>query len=167
MTTASYNLVFTYDSNSGRLTLTNNEAVPIRLVGSYRYLEAAANNAANKLGFIQDLTTTSIAAGASLQATGVLRLIRTNCYYLVCDEVGARVAQGQVPSQYEQPKILAKIPAANFGTLSQIRNGSSLFYDTPFGQDIAKLTFKLLDDQLYPISLNGCPITFTLRIDIV
>jgi hypothetical protein len=166
MTAGGYNLTFAYDSTTGRLALTNNEVVPIRLAGSYRYLEPYGSNAADKLGFIQDLTTTSIAAAGTLAATGVLRLLRSNCYYLVCDEIGARIMQGQVPSPYEQPKIIARIPASNFGTLSQIRNGSSMLYDVPAGSNIQSLNFKLLDDQLFPVSLNGCPITFTLRVEI-
>jgi hypothetical protein len=166
MSASSYLLTFAYDNNTGRLTLTNNQAVPIRLIGSYRYGETAANNAADKLGFTQSLLTTSIAAAGTLNATGVLRLLRTNCYYLTCDSIGSRVSQGQVPTPYEQPRIIAKIQASNFGTLSQIRNGSSLYYDVS-EKDIKSLAFSVLDDQLYPVSFNGCPITFTLRVEVI
>ncbi len=168
MTTAGYNLAFSYSATTCSLTVTNNEVVPIRIVGSYRYSDnvagAVSNNVADRFGFTDNMIGTQINATASLTAPAVLRLLRSNCYYITCDAINGVGRQSYVPSPYaKQSNILGRCTSNNFGFLSQ-PNFSSPIQFTTSDTIIDSLSFSILDDELNPISLNQCPVTFALKV---
>jgi len=159
-------LVFSYDNNTCRLTLTNNNPATIKLVSSYRYSENTNcyNDCMDRLGFDQDLRTTNLMMGDTLEANSCLKLLRSNCYYITCDQVGSYLQQS-TPVGLNKPNILARVTANNFGYLSQLSFVNQMVIDTPENM-LDKLQFKILDSELYPISLNNASITFTIRLTI-
>lgn len=161
-----YNLAFSHNVNSSTLSIKNNESVPIRVIGSYRFsdrLDIAYNSIIDRLGFIQDLRTLSVAPGDSITGEGVLRLFRTNCYYLCCDITSSKIKQSQVPSPNYQPNIIGRISSSNFGNLSQLAIASSVWFNVSSMSSINRIAFSVLDDEFQPVNLNGQPIVFSLR----
>ena len=166
LATAGHNLVFSYSTSTAKLTLTNNTVSRIRLIGSYRYsdrLDTAFNNVIDRLGFIQNTAGVVVAPAGTITGQGILRLLRTSCYYLTCNLLSARYRQSVVPNPYNNPNILARITAGNFGTLSQLQFAQTMTYGIG-SNDILGLMFSLLDDELLPIDLAGSPITLSLRL---
>lgn len=165
---AGYNISFSYSTNTGKLTLTNNHTTPIRLVSSYRFNQDSfttqtASDANDRIGFNQNYSSTVINIGSSLTAAGVLRLLRTNCCYIECDLAdGGANKSSFVPSPYKTgSNIIGRAACSNFGFVSQLQYTSNI--DFPLSEkSISSLTFRLLDDQLEPLSTNGSPITFSL-----
>lgn len=161
-------LVFSYDANTCRITLTNNNAATIKLVSSYRYGETAYstyNDCMDRLGFDQSMIGVNILAGATLEANSCVKLLRSNCYYLTCGQVGSFTQQSTCVGM-NKPQILARITANNFGFLSQLTFVNEMVIDTP-ENNIDKLELKILDDMLYPISINNGSITLTLKVSIL
>lgn len=161
-----YNLVFSYDSSTARLTLTNNSAIRIRLIGSYRFsdrLDVQVNSCIDRLGYSQNTLNSIVLPTASITGQGILRLLRSSVYYLTCDVIGGRYRQSIVPSPYYSPNILARITSGNFGTLSQLAFAQVMTFMAG-NNDINALKFDVLDDELLPVDLLGSPVTFTLRI---
>lgn len=163
-------LTFSYDSSTNKLTVTNGEAVPIRLVGSYRFDDTVgglvSNNIIDRLGFVSNLIGTTILAAGTLVATGILRLLRTNVYYLATDILGGKIKQSNVPNPLDnQFDICARVSSGNYGTISQLRFGSTISYNV-LNTIIHKMHFVLLDDQLEHIALNGSPITFSMKFSV-
>jgi hypothetical protein len=160
------NLVFSYDANTCRITLTNNNASTIKLVSSYRYSENTScyNDVMDRLGFDQDLRTTTIAHDGTLEANSCVKLLRSNCYYLTCGQIGS-FAQQSTCVGMNKPNILARITGNNFGFLSQLTFTNEMIIDTP-ENNIDKLELKLLDDMLYPVSINNGSITMTIKVSI-
>jgi hypothetical protein len=158
------------NANSYKLTFTNDDALlTYRFVSSYRYndlLSTTYDDCMDRLGFTQDLRTTTIAPAGTLTGASCIKMLRTNCYYLTCDVLGAEKKQNNVPTPYKQPNILGKIIAYNFGLVSQLQYSSDIYYSVSEKQ-IDRLAFTLLDDQLNPISINEGGITITLEIVMV
>jgi hypothetical protein len=165
MTSSGFNLSFSFSSTTLELSITNNETVPIRICSSYRYsdLQTGSSDAQDKLGFNQNTIGTQTAAGGVITANGILKLIRTNCYYLTANIIGNNFKQSILPSPYYSHSIIARITANTIGSLSQLQYASSMFFNCS-ETVINAIKFKLLDDQLYPISLNGLPITFVMKL---
>ena len=165
MSSSGFNLSFSYSLATLELTIANNETVPIRICSSYRFSDpqTGPSDAQDKLGFNQNTIGTQTPAGGSVVAQGMLKLLRTNCYYLSCDVIGNNFKQSILPSPYYSHNIVARITANSFGSLSQLQYASSMYFNVP-DSIIQSLRFKLLDDQLFPISLNGLPITFVLKV---
>jgi hypothetical protein len=162
------NIVFTFDSTTARLTCTNNNASSIRIIGSYRYsdnLSTAFSNVVDRLGFTQNMTSQTIISTGSLEAESPLRLLRSNCYYLTCDIISSYTNQSRVPNPYTKPYIFARVSANNFGYLSQYIYSNDFMLNTT-ETIIEKMTFQLLDDQLFEINATNCPITFTIGVTI-
>lgn len=157
-----------YDTVTARLTFQNNLGIPCRIVGSYRFSDRLAdtyNSAVDRLGLIQDTRNTEIPAGGLLVCQGILRLLRTSCYYLTCNLLDTRVRQSIVPSPYYAPLVLGRITASNFGQLSQLAFAQTFSFDCGT-RDINAIEFTLLDDELQPCDLLGSPITLSMRITI-
>lgn len=168
MQSAGYNLSFQFSTLTYKLTLQNKESVPIRLVGSYRYedlIDQTYNNSCDRLGFTQNTRDTSLVALATMQGAGVLRTLRSSCYYLTADILSNRIRQSQFPNEYQQPSVIGRIGASNFGSLSQLQTASSVFFNSQGTTSIDRITFGVLDDELNPVEdLGGMPICFSLRI---
>jgi hypothetical protein len=163
-TSAGANLTATFDTTSNKLSIRNDNLVPIRIVQSYRYgiLNGTYNQAIDKLGFTQSLPL-SIPEMGIVTADSVLRLLRTNCYYLTLDEVSSSQKEAMTPNPYRLGhKIIGRITAGNFGSLSQLQylpaSNVKISNNT-----ISKFTFSLLDENLYPITVYA-PVTLTLRV---
>jgi hypothetical protein len=161
---------FSYSSTTHKLTITNNNVLGIIIPQSFRYGDftyADYNSAIDKLGFTQKLNSVSIGQGVSVEAQSVLKLLRTNCYYLTCSEVTSSNIQSLIPSPYRSGSnnIIARISAGNFGSLSQLSylTGSDIFLKS---ESINRLSFSLLDDNFYEIEDFYLPITMTLKIQI-
>lgn len=157
-----------YDPQRVRLTFTNNTPVPIRFISSFRHddlLDETFNHINDKLGLTQPLQNQIIQSGGSLTGESMLRLIRTNCYYISCNLLanGGNISTFQVPNPDKRPKILAKVTSGNFGTLSQLQYTTDVDLDVS-DQTLSRIDFEILDDEFEPIQLNGHPTTFTLRI---
>lgn len=161
-------LVFSYDDDTCRLTLTNNNADTIKLVSSYRYSEtayASSNDCMDKLGFDQTMIGVNIASGGTLEAETCLKLLRSNCYYLTCNQIGSFTQQSTCVG-FNKPNILCQITSCNFGFLSQMTFTNEMIIDCP-ENNLDKLELKLLDDMLYPITINNGSITMTIKITII
>jgi hypothetical protein len=158
------NILLSYSQNSHKLILTNNNNVPIRLVSSYRFSDSLTgpSDSMDKLGFTDNYIGSSIASNTSYTAPSILKLLRSNCYFLTANIVGASVRQSIVPSPFFTPQIIARITANTFGTLSQLQYASTMSFYVP-DNIITSIKFQILDDQLYPIDLNNLPITFALK----
>jgi hypothetical protein len=170
MNSVQTDIIFSYNSDSKTISATNNTVNTIKLVSSYRYSEDSniASDCADRLGFDQDMrngSTWAITAGSTLEGSTPIKLLRTNCYYLVCDKVG-NSNQQSTTTGINRPNILARCSANNFGYLSSMSFANEMDLECSENQ-IDKLHFTLLDDKLYPISLNNASITMTLKISIV
>lgn len=161
----SISLSFAYDTSTCRLTATNGSATISRIVGSYRYsdlLTTTYNNVIDKLGYTQDLTSTTISAGGTLEGESPLRLLRSTCYYLQCNGL-SNINQSITPTPYNNPHILARVSASNFGYVSQLSYNEEVFLEISEKQ-INLLKFSLLDDELQPVYAQNAPIVFTLQV---
>ena len=161
-------LVFTFDSTTSKLTMTNNNASSVRMIGSYRYsdeLTTALSNIVDKLGFTQDLTNEIVTASGTLVAESPLRLLRSNCYYLTCDVISSYTSQSRVPNPYSHPNIFARVSGNNFGYLSSFQYTNEIMLNTQ-EKVLDRLHFELLDDQLYNLYATNVPITITLLLTI-
>ena len=166
-TAGGYNLQMTYSNSTHRLSIKNNYGVPIRLVSSFRFSDNATggSDCMDKLGFSENYIGTSIAAGATYVAPSILKLLRTNCYYLSCNIASSNYSESLIPNPfYSGDTIIGRITCAPFGTLSQLEYASTKSFYLTDTQEINSISFKLLDDNLNPISLNGLPITFSVKI---
>lgn len=165
--TVADSLVFSYDANTCRMTLTNNNANKIRVVGSYRYQDSISttyNNIIDRLGFTQDLTSAEVASSGTLEGETILRLLRTNRYYITCSNLGNYSKQSRVPSPYVNPYIIACVASSNFGRISQLEYGNAVFFYTN-ELELKSLKFEILDDEFQSVQLNECPVTFSLLIE--
>jgi hypothetical protein len=180
------NLVFSYVAAKGKLLLTNTTNVSAYLVPSYRYgskvgdtvvssvtypdsgpTVPAANNCIDRLGFSQKrLWVLPAASNSPLLAEGLIRLNRTNCYFLTCESISSKIKQSQNPSPYVTANVIAKMPAGQFGTMSVIRGSIEPFEFEIQEKVIESFKFGILDDQLITIDLNHCVVTFELKITI-
>lgn len=171
MSNAGYSAItFSYDTNTAKLSISNNLANPIRIVSSYRYIQDTAlyaqidHECTDRLGFTNDYRNLTIANGEIYTAPTVLRLLRTSCYYLCADIASAEIRQSQVASQNEQPNIMARISASNFGSVSQLDFANTMYYKCVAPGGIKVLNFSVLDDEYYDLDdLNGSPIVFSLK----
>jgi hypothetical protein len=165
---AAESLVFSYSPTTCRLTLTNNNAQKIRIVGSYRYsdsLTTTYNNIIDRLGYTQDLTVAEVNSGGTIEGECILNLLRTNRYYITCSNIGGFNKQSRVPTPYANPYILASVPSSNFGRMSQLSYGSTVFL-TCNQTELKSMDFTILDDELNVCPLNECKVTFTLLIEV-
>lgn len=163
-------IVLSYDDTTCKITITNNNVDTFRMVGSHRWsdnLSTTYGNMADRLGFTQDMTTAVVASGSTMIAEGVLSLLRTQCLYLTLKESEflQTPSQSRVPTPYTSPYILMRVPAANFGILSQWASSDEIQFQTN-SRSIKKLTFEILDDELNICDLNGRSVTFQLHISI-
>lgn len=167
---AGFNLSFAYSNETSKLTLTNNHTTPIRIVSSYRILQdpfitQTFSDAQDRLGFNQNYTSSIVNIGSSITAAGVLRLLRTACCYIECDLADGNSSRSSiVPSPYKNAtNIIGRSGCSNFGFVSQLQYTSNI--DFPLSEKtINSLTFRLLDDELEPLSTNGAPISFSIVI---
>lgn len=168
---SAHNLVFTFSTTTYKLTITSNRANNVIIPQSYRYgdntYSGAYNSCIDKIGFTQPLNSITLAPAGSITGQSMLRLLRTNCYYLTCDGVANSSIQSLIPSPYKSGsnEIIARITAGNFGSLSQLSylTGTNISFPS---DNINRLSFKLLDDNFFPITEMYLPITMTLKIEI-
>jgi hypothetical protein len=161
-----YNVNFSYSSSEYKLTITNNESVSIRPISSYRFQEpyTTPDDCMDRTGFNQNYTSLVIPPTGSLKASGILRLLPSNCYYLRLEQLGNYLKQSIVPNN-TQTNILTRISASSFGNLSELNFPSSTYLTIDKNESIDFLQFTLLDDELQPVLYNnGVAITFTLKI---
>ena len=170
MTAAGYTITFSYNTDTSKISITNSLANPIKLVSSYRFIDGTALYAqisyecTDRLGFTDNYTNVNIANGGTYTAPSILRLLRSHCYYLCCDELAkSSVKQSHVPDAEFTPSIITRISASNFGSLSQLEYSTNYELTTDQGK-VKNLSFYVLDDELYDIRNNGVPITFALKI---
>lgn len=161
-----YNIVFTYDSLSGKISVTNNETSQIKIASAY-WFDNLADNVADRLGFIDpDIVLPS---NAIYKPSGCIRLLPTQCYYLCCNVLSHPKMgfQNFQPSPYvKHPPILARITSGNFATLSQLSYSSDVEMTVKDTSEITMLQFVVLDDQFHEIDLLGNPVTFSIKITI-
>jgi hypothetical protein len=181
-------VIFSYNTVKGKLSVVNTDATKdYFLAQSYRFgntagyaqvlgvrvagpVIAAANNIIDRLGFGQEDLRLYRASGFTytpVVAAGLVRLNRTNCYFLTCESISSKIKQSQNPSPYVTANIIGKMPAGQFGTISVIRNPTESFDFEVQDRVIESFKFGILDDQLNTIDLNHCIVTFTLKITIV
>lgn len=164
-------LTFSFDETTKKIHATNagtgNHS--FRIVSDYEFEGKALgqdlyNHANRKLGFTGDLRDAgTVPPFATLTAQSIPRVIRTQCFYLACEEIDNTAL---TPSPYRHPRILAKIPvSSNFGGVNLYVREQPQFYEL-VESSIEHFTFTLLDDQLNEIDINGLPITLTLRIQL-
>jgi hypothetical protein len=161
-------ITWAYSTDTAKLTFTNSTGATIKMVSSYRYSENANiyNDCHDKIGYTQNMTSVTVADGATLTADSPVRMLRTNCYYLTANVLGGTEDQTNVPTPYyTKDPIIARVSASNFGTLSQFEYLPQIQFETPF-KEISSIKFQLLDDQLRPITVGEAPITFSLSITI-
>jgi hypothetical protein len=162
------NIAFSYDVNTNRLTITNNRATAIKIIESYRFslYSGVYNSAIDKLGFTDPIPN-NILAGGTLTAPSVLKLLRTNCFYLTADIVDSPISQSVVPSPYRtgSEKIICRVSAGNWGSLSQLNylTGSNVKIKS---ENIKRIEFNLLDDNFYRMTELYLPITLSLKLEI-
>lgn len=176
-TASSYPFSFTINQN--KITLFNTGTHKIRIVSNNDYeteIKDAKffingtetdtggklfNQMMYKLGFYQDYREKYLVPGTSQTAEGILKLVRTNCFYLTADIVDL---DQLTPSKFKQPNIIAKVPlTGNFGSLQRYQ------VEVPLMQrcndnSIDRIRFSVLDDDLEEVDLNNCPVTVTLEI---
>lgn len=174
--TASYGLDCEFSVENNKIVLTNKSAYNIRFVSSRAYevefsgghtiLNGADYNGVlfnqmnSKLGATIDYRDLWILPNASMKLSGVPRLIRTNAFYLECSLVDEGVV---LPTPEKQPDIISKVPClVNFGSLITYEP-QQLQYFNPNDNNIDRIEFNLLDDELEDVDLQGANITLTLE----
>lgn len=158
-----------YNAQTAKMTITNTSVSDtIRIVGSFRWsdnIDKAYRNIIDRLGLVQNfLVQPPLSPGQFTTGEGIIRLNRSNCYYLVCDEISN---SNVIPSPFYQnsTRIIARIPAGSFGSISQFSliNDNSYVIEKP---EITEFNFQLLDDAFQPVDINDVPITMLLEIQI-
>lgn len=119
------------------------------------------NQMMSKLGFYGDYRDAYILPGQGQTAEGVPRLIRTNAFYIEADIVDSHQI---TPSPYQAPNIIGKVQlSGNFGSLQRFSTEKPVMLPTN-DTSIDKINFKILDDDLEEVDLNGCPVSLSLMI---
>ena len=164
------NIEFNYIDNEKKITITNNAGHDIRLVSSFRYQDTnngvTFNDMNDRIGFTQDLRNTIISHNQTLKAQGLVKMLRTNCFYLTCDNISSSFNQNIIPNPKINPRILARLSTSDFGTLSQLSFASQVDFNITNEGSIRSMTFSLLDDEFREVDLDQFPITFSLILTI-
>lgn len=161
-----YNIVFSYDATTGKITITNNGANDIRPVGSYRWsdsLSSVYGNICDRLGMTDDTSAITITSGGTYEFPSIVKMLRTNCLYLCCPNLSAMSIQSRIPSPYNNNFVLARASSANWGMLSQLQYSDNIFFYTN-EKYIDHLEFVLFDSQFTEVELLESAITFRLHI---
>lgn len=166
---AAFNVRFTFDALTNKLSIHNDSANPIKVVESFRYnvVPNTFNMAIDKLGFTQAIPS-FLAPSQSITAQTVLRLLRTNCYYIACENASASYKQSLAPAPYRASaasQIIGRVSAENFGALSKLAYPPASHLRLP-SENINFLKFTIFDDNLYPIEDMYTPITLTVKITV-
>ncbi len=160
------NIVVTYDILTKKITLSNTTGVSIRIISDYIWDDELANtydHINSRLGFTQDLRTIIIADNTSLIASGLLRLLRTQCYYILCDEISnSTIPTTILPNPQRSGVVLGRIMSNEFGILSSLILGNEEMSFLCNTQYISSLHFRILDDEFIEVDLNGVPITMSI-----
>lgn len=166
---ALHDLRFVFDSNTNRLTIFNDGSNPVKIVESFRYniIPNTFNMAIDKLGFTQAIPS-FMAPGQSLTGQTVLKLLRTNCYYIACENASASYKQSLAPAPYRASaasQIIGRVSAENFGSLSKLSYPPASNLRLP-SENVNFLKFSIFDDNLYPIEDLYVAITLTVKITV-
>jgi hypothetical protein len=166
-------LVLSFSDLTKKVTLTNNSSNHVRIVSSFRYREedgdgvgTGFNTIVDRIGMCELYKGTTIAPSASLTGNGTIRMLYTQCYYLTLKNLASSYEQSIVPSAFSSDRILGRITAQNYGTLSQLSFASQVSFNIPANTTISYLTFALLDQELQIVDLKNHPITFSVILTI-
>lgn len=116
-----------------------------------------------KLGIIGDTNTTFAGPGQTAFASGIPRIIRTNCFYITSD---ATQMEASFPSPYNNVNILCKVPiTSNFGTVQTMHYTNPQYIELN-DSSLDKIEFSIVDDEYEPVELFGAPTTLVLDLQI-
>jgi len=162
-------LVLSYSDLTKKVTLANNSNQNVRVISSFRYADDADglgipfNTIVDRLGFSDDYRGVIIAPSQQLTGNGFVRMLFTQCYYLILNELANSYDQTIVPSPFVNERILARCTIGNYGTLSQLSYVSETAFNIPPNTEISSLSFSLVDDEFQPLDLINHKITFSLK----
>lgn len=172
LTDAGKPLQFTFNAQDGKLTLVNLSTTQyFRLIASYRYedrFDIIFNDANDKLGFTQDTRKVYIAPNSSLKALSLINLIRSNFYYIICENLSFQENNNNIPREDSQGnnnlQILARISSQNFGQISQFFYPNNLNFKIT-ENTVNRFTFDIKDQDFYSVDLNFSAVTMCLEIE--
>lgn len=169
-TSNGHNIVATVNSNSKKLSITNNEALKIRIVGSYLHEGDSVNGttlndqANSKLGLTQDLTSEGILIqGQVVEGASIVRLVYTQVYHLVSNELGDNDLVS-TPSPFDNPRILCSIlNDKSWGDIitKEFIDEDMLTFE--FSNSVSQFDITLVDDQLRTVDTQGSPLIIELE----
>lgn len=161
---------FNYIDNEKKITITNYSLNNIRIVSSFRFNDIlngrTYNDINDRLGFIQDMKNIIIKTGETLKGEGLIKMLRTNCFYLTCNNIAGSYNQNIIPNPRTNRKILARLSTSDFGTLSQLSYPAQIDFNIINESSIRTMSFSLLDDEFNLVDLGQFPITFSLILSI-
>lgn len=161
---------FNYIDNEKKITITNYSLNNIRIVSSFRFNDIlngrTYNDINDRLGFIQDMKNIIIKTGETLKGEGLIKMLRTNCFYLTCNNIAGSYNQNIIPNPRTNRKILARLSTSDFGTLSQLSYPAQIDFNIINDTSIRTMSFSLLDDEFNLVDLGQFPITFSLILSI-
>lgn len=152
-----HNITFTFSNSTKKISVVNNTGTEMRMLSSYIY-ENQPNNGNGRLGITKNISN-FINSGGTFECPNMPKLIRSNCFYLVCSIIDKT---GDVPNPYINPLILNKFTTRNFGELIN-ETWDTVKYVNVVDRTIDKLAFYVLDDELQEVDFNGSHITLELE----
>lgn len=158
-----------YDDTTKKCTLTNGTSFTMRLISSFRYANDESiltfNDMNDRLGFSQNLTSTTIAPAGTLEGSGFIRMNRTNRYHIVLLQQQGYFTQAITPLSAKNHRVVASLSVGAYGTLSTFNYVSAFGFELPTSQPLTELAFSVLDDEFQPIDFINHPITMSLQFE--
>lgn len=159
-TIAGDSLVFSYNANNGKLTITSTESI---IIPNNTTLASYPNSINRQLGFYHNSTE---AYATSNVASNIVSLLPTQMIYLSCAELDCNVTSTRAR---HGGNIIAVIPinGNSFGDLigiqAQPTSKDFLTVNGHENQKHSQLSFRLLDDNGNELELNGSEIEIVIN----
>jgi len=146
------------DSESKKTKITNNSGDDLYLNFSNKSSKAFFR----KLGF-EYSTDTIIANTLSIISSYYPSILGTARFYIICEEIENNSFSGK---EYNNWSIFKAVNVnVGFGSYVNFQSNNELYYhDLQTGTSINNLSFRILDDRLRPIVLNGGGVMMSLFI---
>lgn len=158
-TISSDSLVFSYDANTGKLTITSTESI---VIPNNTTLASYPNSINRQLGFWHNSTE---AYATSNVANNIVSLIPTQMVYITCAELDSTVISSEPK---HAGNIISAVPVNgnSFGDLISASASSSkdiLTITSHPGQKTYNLSFRIIDDNGNEVEFNGGEVTFVIN----
>ena len=158
-TVGGVNMVFSFDSSTKRIRITNDEAIDVELDLSAEYLPFW-----KKIGFNYDakrsLTGVTLTPSDDILLNYVCRLIPTQRVFVTCNQI---VGNSYYPTTSNLPILCQVDFTGGYGSYSFNERPFPYEHDLVYRTTFSSLQFSLLDDQFRPLTdMKGGSVNLSL-----